>query len=166
MTSENENIARDPAAEGEEFPRRVKTWYGAPARVVPSDDGLCDIVLYGLPFPHPSLINGALRRGVPERAKRRLFFLHEFGHLQTLPFLALLLPLLWRRRRSGPAWPVLSLLSLEGFWELITEMYVISRGGREYVDAWRASRNPTALLFWPVALLVAVLPLIGTRRRR
>jgi hypothetical protein len=143
----------------------VRTWYGLPARITPSDDGLCDIALLGVPLPHPSLINTTIRRGVPDRTKARLFFLHELGHLQTLPLLALPLLLLRRRRRTGIVGLILNLLALEGFWELATELYVVSRMGREYVTAWRSSRNLAALLFWPLALLLAVLPLLGTRHR-
>jgi hypothetical protein len=146
-------------------PHWVRTWYGLPARVVPSDEGLCDIALLGVPLPHPSLINATIRYGLPDRTKRRLFFLHEFGHLQTLPLLALPLLALRRRRSSGLARLGLNLLALEGFWELATELYVVSRTGREYFSAWRTSRNPAALLFWPLMLLLAALPLLGSPSR-
>jgi hypothetical protein len=153
-------VAENPSADSEWYPRWVTTWYGLPARVVPSDDGPCDIALLGVPLPHPSPINAAIRRGLPDRAKRRLSFLHEFGRLQTLPLLALP-PLLWRqKRRPGLAGAILNLLALEGFWELATEIYVVSRKGREYITAWRTSRNLAALLFWPLMLALAALPLL------
>lgn len=160
LASNDDNVAEGYPAEGEWSPRWVRTWYGLPARVAISDDGLCDVALLGVPLPHPSLINATIRRGVPPRAKARLFFLHELGHLQTLPFLALPLLLLRRKRRTGLAGAALNLLALEAFWELATEVYVVFRAGRGYVAAWRASRNPAALLFWPLTLLLAALPLL------
>ncbi len=65
----------------------VRTWYGLPARVVLSDDDLCDIALLGIPLLHPSLINLALRRGLPAEMRRRLFFLHELGTFRLSRYL-------------------------------------------------------------------------------
>lgn len=83
------------------LPRRIVTWYRLPALIRWSDDGLCDVALPGLALPHPSLVNGVIRRGLPadERAPSPSFM--ELGHLQTLPFLALPAALLWRRQRRG-----------------------------------------------------------------
>ncbi len=67
----------------------------------PSADGEWLRCSLGVPLPDPSLINAAIWRGLPDRAKRRLFFLHESGRLQTLPLLALPLLLLRPRRRAG-----------------------------------------------------------------
>jgi len=138
---------------------------GSGVRVVISDDGLCDVALPGVPLPHPSLINAMIRRGLPPQAKARLFFLHELGHLQTLPLLALPLLLLRRKQRTSLAGAALDLLALEALWELASEVYVVSRTGRGYVGAWRASRNPAALLFWLLMLLLAALPLLRKEDR-
>jgi hypothetical protein len=164
-TPKDNAVAENPSTDSEWYPQWVTTWYGLPARVVPSDDGLCDIALLGVPLPHPSLINAAIRRGMPDRAKRRLSFLHEFGHLQTLPLLALPLFLLRRKRRTGLTGAALNILALESFWELVTETYVVFRTGREYLTAWRTSRNPATLLFWPLMLLFVALPFLASLTR-
>jgi hypothetical protein len=95
-------------------------WYRLPARIVVSDDGLCDIAPLGISMPHPSLINLALRRGVPHETRLRLFFLHEVGHLQTLPLLVVPQLLLRRKQRARKGNFLFHVLGLEAFWELTT----------------------------------------------
>ncbi len=114
------------------------TWYRLPTRIIVSDNGLCDIAPLGIPMPHPSLINLALRRGLPDEARLRLFFLHELGHLQTLPQLLLPLLLLQLKQRTRRRTLLLNILGLEAFWELTSETYVVWRARHWYAAAWRA----------------------------
>jgi hypothetical protein len=141
--------------------RWLTTWYRLPARIVVSDDGLCDIAPLGISMPHPSLINLVLRRGVPDETRSRLFFLHEVGHLQTLPLLLLPLLLLQRKQRTRGKSLLLNILGVEAFWELTSETYVVWRTRHEYSAAWNASRNPAMLLFWPLMLILAALPFLA-----
>lgn len=141
-------------------PHWVRSWYGVPARIVATDRGLCNVAFIGIPLPHPCLINLVIRHGLPELIKARLFFLHELGHVETLPLLVLPLILLWRGWKASPSPLILNLLALGSFWELVAEIYVIFRSRREYVAAWRQSRNPAALVFWPSLLLLAILPFL------
>lgn len=139
----------------------VRTWYGLPARVAPSERGLCDVALLGIPLPHPSLINLALRRGLPDGLKARLFFLHEFGHLQMLP-LALLYWLFLRRTRRRRRIDVpLQLAAVQGFWELVTEAYVVWCMGPSYARTLSLTRSPWPVLFWPLMVSLAVLPFLS-----
>jgi len=137
------------------------TWYRLPARIIVSDNGLCDIAPLGIPLPHPSLINLALRRGMPDEARLRLFFFHELGHLQTLPLLLLPLLLLQLKQRTRRRSLLLNILGLEAFWELTSETYVVWRARHSYAAAWRASRNPAMVLFWPLMLALAALPFLA-----
>jgi hypothetical protein len=146
--------------------RWLTTWYRLPARIVVSDDGLCDIAPLGISMPHPSLINLVLRRGVPDETRSRLFFLHEVGHLQTLPLLLLPLLLLQRKQRTRGKSLLLNILGVEAFWELASETYVVWRARHEYSAAWNASRNPAMLLFWPLMLILAALPFLAVSGRR
>jgi len=133
--------------------------------VIPSERGLCDIALLGIPFPHPSLINSALRRGLSRDVKMQLYFFHELGHVQALPFAAAYWLLASRAsgRRRTPF--LLTLLALQAFWEVAAESYVIWRMGRHYLTAWRKSPNPALVLFWPLMILLASLPFFaGTGR--
>jgi hypothetical protein len=63
-----------------------------------------------------------------------------------------------RGRRRGAA-ALVDLLAFEAFWELVTEIYVVSRAGRRYPVFGRAFRNPAAIAFWPLMASLAVLPL-------
>lgn len=148
------------------LPRRIVTWYGLPAIVRRVDDGFCDVALPGLALPHPSLVNGIIRRGLPADARAPLAFLHELGHLQTLPFLALPAAYLWRRPRRGPLAVVIDLLAVGAYWELASEGYVVFAALQNYVAALRRSRNMWAILFWPIMIVLGILPVIMHRRDR
>jgi hypothetical protein len=111
-------------------------------------------------MPHPSLINLALRWGVPDETRLRLFFLHEVGHLQTLPLLLVPLLLLRRKQQTCRGSLLLNILGVEAFWELTSETYVVWRARDEYSAAWKDSRNPAMLLFWPLMLILAALPFL------
>lgn len=145
-------------------PRRLVTWYGLPALIRQADDGLCDIAVAGLALPHPSLVNRIIRRGVPVDVRARLSLLHEFGHVQTMPFLAIPAAFLWRRRRQGPLAAPIQLLALGAYWEMASEGYVVLRAWQEYVAALRRSRTIWPVLFWPIMLLLGMLHLLRAGR--
>lgn len=62
-----------------------RTWYGIPADVSVQDGGWHEVRMGPLALPHPALINGFLRQGVPREIRTRMTCSHEVGHLQTLP---------------------------------------------------------------------------------
>ena len=137
----------------EELPFRVRSWYGLPAEIAVGR--AWHWVKAGpVPLPHPGLVDLHLRQGLPRRERDRLTYLHELGHLETLP-LALLHGLaLWlagrRRRASWWARVLVGLLAWLAGWELFAEFYTVARVGPEYARLYRKARTtmPTASLFW------------------
>ena len=68
-----------------EDPHRVTSWYGLTGEIEVGNE-LWRLVRVGtLNLPHPPVVNTFLRAGLPRSDRLRLSFLHEFGHLQTLP---------------------------------------------------------------------------------
>jgi len=144
---------------------RVRAWYGLPGEIVVEEGGWHLVSIAGIPLPHPPLVNRFIRRGLSRSERLRYSYLHEFGHLQTLP-LALLhaggLALLERRRRSrggaGRRARVVALVGAhEALWELASEAYVAVQAGAEYRGAYR--RNPFRWrlpVFWSVMGALAV----------
>ena len=64
---------------------RVRSWYGLRAELG-VEDRLWHLVRVGrVTLSHPPVVNTFLRAGFPEGERLRLSYLHEFGHLQTLP---------------------------------------------------------------------------------
>lgn len=142
------NEPMEAAERSAEFalPLHVPSWYGVNAVVRRAGSLECDIIVGGKEFPHPSLVNRFIRRGLPPDARLRLGAWHEFGHLQTLPFAALfalaLLAAIVRHprrllRRLGAV-----LIGAEAAWELASETYVVTKvGTRAYRRAY-ARPNP------------------------
>ena len=90
MSSDRRNMSRavQPAGTEPALPLRVRSWYGVHAQVRAASGTECDLVVEGKEFPHPSVVNLFIRRGLAPDGRLRLGAWHEVGHLQTLPFAA------------------------------------------------------------------------------
>lgn len=69
----------------EQMAQAVRSWYGLPAEIAVENNLWHLVRVAGLSLHHPPLVNLILRRGLPREERLYLSFLHEFGHLQTLP---------------------------------------------------------------------------------
>jgi hypothetical protein len=154
-------------------PLPVQAWYGLPAEIA-VENGLWHLVrVGGVALSHPPVVNLILRRGLPEADRLHLSFLHEFGHLQTLPVAlahALLLFSLRPKRRRGPARVMKTLaaafLAHEAVWELASELYVVANTGEEYRQIYRKHPNPGGqLVFWIGMGFLATVCTLGVLRR-
>lgn len=157
------------------LPLRVHSWYGVNAIVRGAGSLECDLVVEGKEFPHPSLVNLFIRRGLTPEARLRLGAWHEFGHLQALPFVALYALTLFAASIRHPRhWIrkfLAALIGVEATWELASESYVIAQvGTREYRRAYAQSNARMRLgLFWlgsVVAVLAVSVTLLGLERGR
>ncbi len=119
-----------------------------------------------LPLPHPPLVNRLIRRGLPREDRLRLSYLHELGHLQTLPLALAHAVWLWhgRSRRPRP-WVgrliplAAALVAHEAAWELASETYVVTKSAQGYRRLYRNYPNPLFFAFW---IGMAGLALLGT----
>lgn len=135
--------------------RRVRSWYGLPAELG-IEDRLWHLVQVGrVRLSHPPLVNTFLRAGLPEADRLRQSYLHEFGHLQTLPIaLDHAGAILWagsHQRRSFAGWVgwiFAALLVHEATWELASESYVVLGDRAAYRETYRRYSNPFLLVFW------------------
>lgn len=136
--------------------RHVRSWYGLPAEIG-VEDGLWHLVrVGGLALHHPPLVNLLLRRGQPRRERLYLSFLHEFGHLQTLPVAVghvLWLLVYGRFRGRGFLGKFMRLTAVviahEAVWELASESYVMVKARGEYGRIYRQYPNKAGqLIFW------------------
>lgn len=137
-------------------PHYVRTWYGLSAEIVVDQDFWHRVRVGRISLPHPPLVNLVLRRGQPRQERVYLSFLHEFGHLQTLPLaLAHVLFLAGRGRRQergrkrGLIALVAAIIAHQALWELASESYVAFAAGRKYGRIYRRYPNPRGhLVFW------------------
>ncbi|KAA3644125.1 MAG: hypothetical protein DWQ07_18620 [Chloroflexi bacterium] len=127
---------------------QVQSWYGLPARIAVENELWHLVEVGGVALHHPPVVNLILRRGMPTADRLYLSYLHEFGHLQTLPVAiahALILTLIvrWRGRKLGDV--ILNLLAgaiaHEAVWELASEAYVIAKTGPEYRRIYQQAPN-------------------------
>jgi hypothetical protein len=135
---------------------KVRSWYGVAAEIAVEND-LWHLVRIGpVSLPHPPLVNLLLRRGQPRQERLILSFLHEFGHLQTLP-VAITHGLWLQRRIRGRerSWRqrlmvwLVAIVAHEAVWELASETYVLAHAGRKYGQIYRRCPNaPGLILFW------------------
>ena len=135
--------------------RNVRSWYGLPAEIAVEDRLWHLVRVADVRLNHPPVVNLLLRRNLPEEDRLRLSFLHEYGHLQTLPIAAFHAVLLVRRMRRVEGMRelfkaiVFAIVAHEAAWELAAEGYVLTNTGAEYCKIYR--RNPNTLgqaLFW------------------
>jgi len=89
----------------EDQPFKVRTWYGLPAEILVGRTWHW-VRAGGLRLPHPGLVDIHLHQGVRRREREQLTYLHELGHLETLPLALLHALALWLtgRRRADTRW--------------------------------------------------------------
>lgn len=151
-------------------PKAVKAWYGLRGEIAVEDELWHLVRVDGVSLPHPPLVNLMIRRGLAAEDRLHFSYLHEFGHLQTLPLTAIhVLLLVWLSRRgTRPAGIKLlaGLLAHEAVWELASEGYVVLHTGRPYGRVYRSRPNRWQGLFWLGMSLLAVIGtwLVGSRR--
>jgi len=158
--------------EGQPVSLRVRSWYGLRAEL-DVEDRLWHLVRIGrVRLDHPPVVNTFLRAGLREADRLRLSYLHELGHLQTLPIaLGHAMALLWvgcRRRRSLPGWVgwiLAVLLAHEATWELASESYIVLAGREAYRETYRRHPNPFSPFFWAGMALLSFGLTAGLIRR-
>jgi len=153
-------------------PLHVRSWYGLPAELGVEDRLWHLVRVGGVSLSHPPVVNTFLRAGLPEAERLRLSYLHEFGHLQTLPLaLAHAAALLWAGWRQGRfvagwiGWILAALVAHEATWELASEAYVVLGDRSAYRETYRRHPNPFLSLFWVGMTLVSFGLTFGLMRR-
>jgi hypothetical protein len=138
----------------------VRAWYGLSAEIA-VENNLWHLVRVGrVALPHPPVVNLALRRGQPHKERLYLSFLHEFGHLQTLP--VAVIHALWlltngRWRRRGFWGTLAAIVAHQAVWELASESYVIVKSRGEYGRIYRDYPNPAGqFAFWSLMFSLGI----------
>ena len=142
----------------------VESWYGLLAEIAVENNLWHLVKVGGVALNHPPLVNLVLRWGLPRQERLYLSFLHEFGHLQTLPVPVLHLFWLWKngRLQKRGFWGAIAALSAavvahQAVWELASESYVIMKSRGEYTHIYRKFPNPLGqLVFWGGMGVIAV----------
>lgn len=139
-----------------QLPQRVHTWYGVNAEVRAAGDD-CDIMVEGVAFPHPSLVNRFLRRAMASQSRFSLGAQHEAGHVQTLPFVVLYAFFLLAAPRRHWLKRAAALMGAGALWEAASEAYVVKQVGADtYRQMYKELRARGRLaLFWVASVTIA-----------
>lgn len=140
----------------------VRSWYGLPAEIAVENRLWHFVKVWGIPLPHPPVVNLILRRGLPEQDRLYLNYLHELGHLQTFP---IMLPyavfLLLAKHRCSERKPNLLtqisqlLLALQAVWEMAAESFVLFHTGSNYHHIYDHKNRTGRSFFWVSMIALA-----------
>lgn len=132
--------------------RCKRTWYGLTAQVTIGARFLHWAGFNGVWMPHPPFANGLLRLGLPDEAKRRLSFAHEFAHFQTAPaalaYMIALFVVGHPMDRIGMATILMVLISTHAAWEMLSEGLVVLEDPAGYRELYGGISMLARTLFW------------------
>jgi hypothetical protein len=139
--------------------RYRRVWFGANARVTIGPGFLHRAGLGGFAIPHPPLANWVLRLGLSGHLSRDLTFAHEFAHFQTAPaavaHMIVLLAGAYLRGNRGVTTVLMTLVSTQAIWELLSEALVVAEDPWGYRAAYGGISRLSRILFWLVAAVLA-----------
>lgn len=131
---------------------RSCTWFGLNAGVEIGRGFWHKTGFGNLLFPHPALVNWLLRLGLLPDDRNRLTFIHEFGHLQTVPvyflYSVLFISMVISNESKSFIEISLAILSTLAAWEIISEMYTIYHVGPLYKLYYQGVSVLPRLIFW------------------
>ena len=136
---------------------KVRSWYGLTGELEVENQLWHLVKIHNLALNHPPLVNLVLRRGLSEPDRLFLSYLHEYGHLQTLPFaiIHLLLLIKFRKRQTRSFmewlnWFITLVIAHEAVWEMFSEGYVLAQDPTAYRLVYHKSPNFLLPLFWVI----------------
>ncbi len=137
---------------------RMRTWFGIEATIDIRGRSLHRAGFGKLLLPHPPAVNWLLRLGLPDEPYQQLSTIHEFGHFQTLPLMALYSIIsgwILIKTRGSLLGIVAVLISIHATWEMLAESYVRLRVGRYYAKIYSKISHFPRLLFWILAGVIS-----------
>ncbi len=133
--------------------RRVRSWHGLKF-TIEIVGGWAKIGF----FLHPQVANFFMRYGLPEKERVEMEILHEFGHVQTFPFVLVYYVPFYFYRTLGTFEIVMATAGMLFFWEILAELYVAFKY-RAYTEVYRKHLHPLTLIFW-IVVFAATLGLL------
>ncbi len=145
---------------------KMRTWYGARARVTIGPGFVHKAGFGGFVVPHPPVVNWLLRKGLETDAAYGLALAHEFGHLQTAPMIlvyagAAMVTYLTINRATLPG-IMITLAGAQATWEIVSELYAIWSDSQFYREKYQKIGIAPRLIFWALASALALSEWIPT----
>ncbi|MGB5424786.1 MAG: hypothetical protein WBN03_21645 [Desulfobacterales bacterium] len=137
-----------------------RTWYGITATVNLKSKLMHKAGYGNFLVPHPAAVNWLLRRGLKTENAISLSIHHEFGHLQTVPFVLLYAGILLSMSfgEGALSWFKIFFLavSTQAVWEILSEFFTLFNDIEGYRTCYDGVKILPRVIFWLSSCLLAL----------
>ncbi|NOY57942.1 MAG: hypothetical protein GXO75_03280 [Calditrichaeota bacterium] len=139
---------------------QMQTWYGMTA-VIEIHNRFFHRAGFGkVLIPHPPAVNWLLRFGMANDPYLKLSAIHEFGHLQILPFIAVytlgVVGWMFSAHKESVVGVIALLVGIHATWEILAELYVRLSTGSLYSFYYKGLSVIPRTIFWSLAAAISV----------
>ncbi|MGA9476903.1 MAG: hypothetical protein WBV21_03945 [Desulfobacterales bacterium] len=144
-----------------QYPQILKrrTWYGITATVNLKSKLMHKAGFGNFLVPHPAAVNWLLRRGLKTKNAISLSIHHEFGHLQTVPFVlpytAILLSVSIGEGTISWFKILIFAVSTQAVWEILSELFTLFSDIEGYRACYDGVKILPRVIFWLSSFLAA-----------
>ena len=144
-----------------QYPQILKrlTWYGITATVNLKSKFMHKAGFGHLLVPHPAAVNWLLRHGMKMENAISLSIHHEFGHLQTVPFVLLYTAILLSVSigEGTISWFKILIfgVSTQAVWEILSEAFTLFNDIEGYRTCYDGVKILPRVTFWLSSFLAA-----------
>ncbi|HDZ11166.1 MAG TPA: hypothetical protein ENH53_03060 [Bacteroidetes bacterium] len=139
---------------------RMRTWYGMTAVIEIRNRSLHRAGFGRVLIPHPPAVNWLLRFGLSDDPYYKLSTIHEFGHFQTLPAIAVysFAALGWvlATHRASLIGIIALLIGIHATWEMLAELVVRFHTGPLYTRTYTGISVIPRIIFWSAAAAISI----------
>ena len=144
-----------------QYPQILKrrTWYGITATVNLKSKLMHKAGFGNFLVPHPAAVNWLLRWGLKTKYAISLSIHHEFGHLQTVPFVLLYTAILLSVSIGDGtmSWFKITIfaVSTQAVWEILSEFFTLFSDIEGYRACYDGVKILPRIIFWLSSFLAA-----------
>jgi hypothetical protein len=144
-----------------QYPQILKrrTWYGIIATVNLKSKFMHKAGFGNILVPHPAAVNWLLRRGLKMKNALSLSIHHEFGHLQTVPFVLLYAGILLSVSIGDGtiSWFKITIfaVSTQAVWEIMSEFFTLFSEIDGYRTCYNGVKKLPRVIFWMSSCFLA-----------
>ncbi len=129
-----------------------RTWYGIKATVIIGPSLFHTSGLGIFLIPHPSVVNWLLRQKMAESDRQTLTLVHEYKHLQSVPFILVytlfFFALASAAGHVGLTEIIILAVSSQATWEIVSEILTINNDVRLYHNSYVKITIIPRIVFW------------------
>lgn len=137
-----------------------RTWFGITATVNLKSKFMHKAGFGNILVPHPAVVNWLLRRGLKMKIALSLSIHHEFGHLQTVPFVLLYTGILLSVSIGDGTMSwfkiIIFAVSTQAVWEIMSEFFTLFSDIEGYRACYIGVKKLPRIIFWMASCWLAL----------